>query len=40
MHILDEIVEKRKEDIKKYGYTFGVAVPEKRLRGITPFLLK
>lgn len=38
MHILDEIVEKRKEDIKKYGVELGAEVPSQRMRGITPFL--
>ena len=36
--ILTEICAKRNDDIKKSGFTFGAAVPEKRLRPITPFL--
>lgn len=40
MHILDEIVKRRKEDIQNYGFGFGAAVPEKRTRGITPFLVQ
>lgn len=40
MHILDEIVEKRQKDIKKYGFEFGIKVPSHRARSITPFLAK
>lgn len=32
-NILESIVEKRREDIKKLGFTMGFSVPEKRLRG-------
>ncbi|HAK69553.1 MAG TPA: bifunctional indole-3-glycerol phosphate synthase/phosphoribosylanthranilate isomerase [Treponema sp.] len=38
-NILDEIVKKRREDISRLGFEFGVAVPEKRMRGKpVPFL--
>lgn len=40
MSILDEIVEKRKEDIKKRGWDFGFSIPEKRTRKIVPFIQK
>ena len=40
-NILDEIVEKRKKDIQKKGYTFGIDVPQKRTRKTpVPFILE
>lgn len=36
--ILDEIVERRREDYLRFGPTFGSAVPETRLRAHVPFL--
>ena len=37
-NILDEIVERRKIDIARKGFSLGFAIPEKRTRGITPFI--
>ena len=36
--ILSEIIERRKEDIKKKGLTFGFDIPEVRERPVHPFL--
>ncbi len=38
--ILTTIVEKRKEDIKKLGLSFGFDIPEKRQRPVHPFLME
>ena len=38
MDILSEIVEKRKADIARLGYTFGFDVPERRYRDMHPFI--
>lgn len=37
-NILDEIVNRRKEDIEKLGWDFGFKIPEKRMRPVHPFL--
>lgn len=37
-NILDEIVERRKNDIKQLGWDFGFSIPEKRQRPVHPFL--
>lgn len=36
--ILDEIVERRREDYMRFGPTFGSTIPETRLRAAVPFL--
>ena len=36
--ILTTIVERRTEDMKKFGVTFGIDIPEKRQRPVHPFL--
>lgn len=38
--ILTKIVEQRKADIKKSGFSFGIKIPEKRNRPIVPFMNK
>lgn len=38
MSILDNIVEKRKQDISRLGYSFGITIPENRTRKIVPFI--
>lgn len=38
MSILDEIVEKRKKDIKDRGWAFGFSIPERQTRKIVPFI--
>ncbi|MBR1404774.1 MAG: bifunctional indole-3-glycerol phosphate synthase/phosphoribosylanthranilate isomerase [Treponema sp.] len=40
MNILDEIVAQRKKDIAEKSVTLGFQIPEKRTRGITPFIPK
>lgn len=40
MNILDEIVEKRKADIKKIGINFDCNIPKKRKNSIVPFLFE
>lgn len=37
-NILDEIVERRKNDIEQLGWDFGFSIPEKRQRPVHPFL--
>lgn len=37
-NILDEIVERRKNDINQQGWDFGFSIPEQRLRKVHPFL--
>jgi len=37
-NILDEIVERRKDDISKLGWDFGFKIPENRQRPVHPFL--
>lgn len=37
-NIVEQIVEQRKKDIQRFGYCFGHAVPEKRIRSVTPFM--
>ncbi len=40
MDILEQIVEKRKEDIAKLGYDFGLPLPKERKRKIVPFVVQ
>lgn len=37
-NIVGQIVEKRKKDIEKKGYTFGFEIPAKRDRPLNPFM--
>ncbi len=37
-NIVAQIVEQRKKDIEKRGFSFGVKIPEKRTRAIVPFM--
>lgn len=38
MDILTEICEKRREDIKNKGFSFGHKIPKKRIRPVVSFL--
>lgn len=37
-NIVEEIVERKKQDVAAKGYTFGIAIPEKRERPVVPFM--
>ncbi len=37
-NIVAHIVEQRKKDIQRLGYSFGHVIPEKRIRPVTPFM--
>lgn len=38
MNIIEEIVQKRKEDIKELGFSYGIEIPHERTRRIVPFV--
>ena len=36
--ILEKIIQKRKEDLKALGFSYGVDIPKERTRRLHPFL--